>query len=61
MELGELVPAGGLVLQSSAEINGNPGALYRVQLGPYASRSEAEQVADRVRQVLGLKPVLLQR
>jgi rare lipoprotein A len=61
MELGELVPAGGLVLQSSAEINGDRGALYRVQLGPYASRIEAEQVANRVRQVLGLKPVLLQR
>ena len=61
MELGELVPAGGLVLLSSADLHGNRGALYRVQLGPYASRSEAEQVADRVRQVLGLKPVLLQR
>jgi rare lipoprotein A len=61
MELGELVPDGGLRLQTATGTSNNQRLLYRVQLGPYASRSEAEQVADRVRQVLGLKPVLLQR
>ena len=61
MELGELIPAGGLVLHSATGGNAGQRQLYRVQLGPYASRNEAEQVADRVRQVLGMKPVLLQR
>ena len=61
MELGELVPAGGLVLQTATGGNTGQRQLYRVQLGPYANRNEAEQIADRVRQVLGMKPALLQR
>ncbi len=32
--------------------------LHRVQAGPYASQAEARQVADRVVQALGLKPVV---
>jgi rare lipoprotein A len=35
--------------------------LYRVHAGPYASRSEARSVADRVNQMLGLKPFVLVR
>ena len=35
--------------------------LYRVHAGPYASRSEARSVADRVNQSLGLKPFVLTR
>ena len=32
------------------------GRLYRVQVGPYAQRSEAEQVAERIRVAYGKKP-----
>lgn len=35
--------------------------LYRVHAGPYASRSEARSVADRVNEMLGLKPFVLTR
>lgn len=32
--------------------------LYRVHAGPYASRLEARQIADRIGQDLGIKPVV---
>ena len=35
--------------------------LYRVQLGPYASRPEAEKVAERIRQSHGYKPAFVTR
>lgn len=35
--------------------------LYRVHAGPYASPAEAQQVADRISQSLGIKPVVLTR
>jgi rare lipoprotein A len=36
-------------------------ALYRVQAGPYASRDEAQRVAERVREGLALVPVVVDR
>ena len=36
-------------------------ALYRVQAGPYASRAEAQEAAARVREALGLVPVIVER
>lgn len=39
-----------------------PGSgLFRVQLGPYATRSEAEKVAEHIRAALGYKPALINR
>jgi rare lipoprotein A len=35
--------------------------LFRVHAGPYASRAEARQAADRISQALGLKPMILSR
>jgi len=35
--------------------------LYRVQAGPYASRAEAQSAAVRVREALGLVPVVIER
>lgn len=35
--------------------------LYRVQLGPYASRADAEKVAERIRQSHGYKPSFVAR
>ena len=35
--------------------------LYRVQLGPYASRNDAEKVAERIRQSHGQKPSFVVR
>jgi rare lipoprotein A len=35
--------------------------LYRVHAGPYPSRSEARSIADRVNEILGLKPFVLTR
>ena len=37
------------------------GGLFRVQLGPYASRGEAEKSAERIREALGYKPALINR
>ena len=37
------------------------GKLYRVQLGPYMSRSDAEKVAERIRQSHGFKPTFVTR
>ena len=39
-----------------------PGAgIHRLQLGPYASRSDADRVADRIRNQLGYKPTVVVR
>ena len=35
--------------------------LFRVQAGPYADRTEAQQIADRLSQALGVKPMVLTR
>ncbi len=35
--------------------------LFRVHAGPYASRSEAQQIANRIGEALGFKPLLLMR
>lgn len=37
------------------------GNLYRVQLGPWAQAQEAQRIADRVRETLDFKPVVIQR
>lgn len=37
------------------------GNLYRVQAGPFANRREAEATAERIRQVLGVRPLLATR
>jgi rare lipoprotein A len=36
-------------------------ALYRVQAGPYASRADAQEAAARLREALGLVPVIVER
>ena len=36
-------------------------ALYRVQAGPYGSRDEAQGAATRMREALGLVPVIVER
>ena len=39
-----------------------PGnGIHRLQLGPYASRSDAEQVAEKIRATLGQRPTLVTR
>jgi rare lipoprotein A len=35
--------------------------LYRVQAGPYASRTQAAQAAERIEHILDLKPLLVTR
>lgn len=35
------------------------GGFHRVQLGPYASRNDAERVAERIRAALGYRPTLV--
>jgi rare lipoprotein A len=37
------------------------GGLYRVQAGPYATRDQAQQMAERIERILDLKPILLTR
>ena len=39
--------------------NGN--SIHRVQIGPYASRSQAEKAAERIREAVGAKPALVTR
>lgn len=40
----------------------NPGdGIHRLHLGPYASRSEAEQVAEKIRGSLGYRPTVITR
>ena len=36
-------------------------AMFRVQAGPYASRADAQEAAARVREALGLVPVIVER
>lgn len=39
-----------------------PGAgIHRVQLGPYASRGDADRVAEKIRTALGYKPTVVSR
>lgn len=37
------------------------GGIHRLHLGPYASRSDAEQVAERIRAALGQRPTVITR
>ena len=37
------------------------GGLHHLRLGPYASRGDADKVAERVRTVLGYKPTIVSR
>jgi cell division septation protein DedD len=37
------------------------GGLHRVRLGPYRTREEAQAIAEKVRQSMGLAPALQQR
>ena len=37
------------------------GGIHRLQLGPYASRPDAEKIADRIRSALGYKPTFVIR
>ena len=39
-----------------------PGAgVYRVHLGPYASRADADKIAEKIRSVLGYRPTIVNR
>ena len=37
------------------------GGMHRLQLGPYASRGDADRVAERIRSVLGYRPTVVIR
>lgn len=40
----------------------NPGGgIHRLQLGPYASRGEADRVAEKIRSALGYRPTIISR
>ena len=47
-------------LSETIEINAG-GGMHRVHLGPYASRSDAEKVAEKIRLALGYKPGFVTR
>lgn len=47
-------------LNEGIQVNAG-GGIYRVHLGPYVSRSDAERVADRIRLALGYKPTFVSR
>ena len=47
-------------LSEAIEINAG-GGMHRVHLGPYASRSDAEKVAEKIRLALGYKPGFVTR
>ena len=47
-------------LQEGIRINAG-GGMYRVHLGPYASRADAEKVAEKIRLALGYKPGFVAR
>ena len=36
-------------------------ALYRLQAGPYATRSEAQGTAERIRGAAGVQPVVIHK
>jgi rare lipoprotein A len=39
-----------------------PGAgIHRLHLGPYASRGDADRVAEKIRAALGYKPTVVSR
>ena len=37
------------------------GGIHRLQLGPYASRADADRVAEKIRAALGYKPTVILR
>ncbi|UCV03792.1 septal ring lytic transglycosylase RlpA family protein [Dechloromonas denitrificans] len=37
------------------------GSIHRLQLGPYASRDDADRIADKIRTALGYKPTVVSR
>ena len=47
-------------LSEGIQINAGNG-MHRVHLGPYASRSDAEKVAEKIRLALGYKPTYITR
>ena len=47
-------------LNEGIQINAS-GGIQRVQLGPYANRSDAEKVAEKIRLALGYKPAFVIR
>ena len=47
-------------LTEGIQINAGNG-MHRVHLGPYASRSDAEKVAEKIRLALGYKPTYITR
>ncbi len=47
-------------LTESVQIS-SAGGLYRVHLGPYLNRSDADRVAERIRLALGYKPTFVVR
>jgi rare lipoprotein A len=47
-------------LTEAIEVNGT-GGVHRVHLGPYASRADAEKVAEKIRLALGYKPTFVTR
>ena len=47
-------------LDESIQVNAS-GGIHRVHLGPYASRSDAEKVAEKIRLALGYKPAFVTR
>ena len=47
-------------LNETIRIN-HGGGVYRVQLGPYSRRTDAERVSEKIRKALGYKPVLATR
>ena len=47
-------------LNEGVQINAD-GGMHRVHLGPYASRADAERVAERIRLALGYKPTFVAR
>lgn len=47
-------------LNEGIQVNSG-GGMYRVHLGPYTSRTDAEKVAERIRLALGYKPTFVSR
>jgi len=39
-----------------AAVSGGPGGLYRVRIGPFADRADANRIADRLRKEEGITP-----
>jgi len=37
------------------------GGIHRLHLGPYASRSDADRVAEKIRVALGYRPTVITR